>query len=480
MGESLKDKTAKGLFWGLLNNGTNQILNAAFGILLARLLVPEDYGIMAMLTIFTAIAGNLQSSGFSTALINMKNATQRDYNAVFWFNVLTSIAIYIILAFCAPLIADYYHQPCLVVLSRIVFFSFVIGSFGIVPNAYMTKHLMVREMAIVSFVSMVISGIAGVAFAFMGMGYWSFAWQQIIQIFLFNIGRYYYISWRPDWKIDFSPIRRMFSFSIKILITMIINTLNANVLVLFIGRMFTTHSLGNYSQGNKWSTMAYQMISGMLQQVAQPVFATAADEDERELRIFRKMIRFSSFLAFPALFGLALISKEFVLILVGAKWAGSILMMQILCISGAFFPLYAIYQNLVVGKGRSDMYMWCNILQVVFQTALIFALYRFGILMMVIGYAIFNIVWILPWHYFAHRIIGITLWQVVSDILPFLLASAGVMVVTYIITMPISALWLLLLIRIPMAAALYYAVMKMARVEILDECTQFILKKFRK
>ena len=480
MGDTLKEKTAKGLFWGLLNSGITQLLSMLFGFFLLRLLSPEDYGIMSMLTIFTAIAGNLQSSGFSTALVNMKNATQRDYNAVFWFNVLMSVTVYIVLACCAPLIADYYHQPCLVLLSRVVFFSFVLGSFGIVPNAYMTKHLMIREMTIVGFAAMVTSGIAGIIFALLGMGYWSFAWQQVVMIFVLNFGRYYYIPWRPDWKIDFSPIKKMFSFSVKILLTMIINTLNTNVLILFIGRLFTPRALGNYAQANKWDTMVYQMISGMLQQVAQPVFASVADENERERRIFRKMVRFSAFLAFPALFGLALVAREFVVVTIGDKWLESVPMMQVLCISGAFFPMYTIYQNLVVGKQRSDIYMWCNILQVIVQTAVIFALYRYGIFVMVIGYSIFNIVWILPWHYFAHRIIGITFVQVVCDILPFLLASAGVMVVTYLLTMQITLLWLLLVVRIVLAAVLYYAVMKIAKVQILDECMQFVMKKIKK
>ena len=195
MSETLKEKTARGLFWGTLNSGTTQILNLVIGVFLARILSPGDYGIVGMLAIFTAIAGNLQSSGFSNALINIKEPTHGDYNAVFWFNILTSISIYIILFFCAPLIAWFFHVPALTNLSRFIFLTFVMSSFGIVPNVIMTKDLMIKELAISSNVALVLSGVTGITMALMGMTYWSLAWQQLIYITVMNIYRYYYCYW---------------------------------------------------------------------------------------------------------------------------------------------------------------------------------------------------------------------------------------------------------------------------------------------
>ena len=174
MAESLKDKTAKGLMWGALNSGTTQLLNLFFGIFLGRLLSPADYGLVGVLSIFSLIAGNLQSSGFSTAVVNMKAPQHRDYNAVFWFNVLMSACLYGVLFFCAPLIALFFHQPELTVLSRVVFLSFFISSFGISMNAYMTKNMMQREMAIVSIAALIISGITAISMALaehMGQGH---------------------------------------------------------------------------------------------------------------------------------------------------------------------------------------------------------------------------------------------------------------------------------------------------------------------
>ena len=169
MAESLKEKTAKGLFWGAMNSGSTQVLNILFGIFLARLLSPADYGIIGILTIFTLIAGNLQSSGFTQALVNIRKPTDNDYNSVFWFNVLVSLTMYVVLFFCAPLIADFFHQPCLTSLSRFVFLSFFISSFGIDQNGYMMKNMMNKEITIVNFMALISSNVVGLVLAFNGM-----------------------------------------------------------------------------------------------------------------------------------------------------------------------------------------------------------------------------------------------------------------------------------------------------------------------
>lgn len=478
--ESLKEKTAKGLFWGALNSGTTQILNIIIGIFLARLLSPSDYGIIGMLTIFTAIAGNLQSSGFSTALINIKNPTDNDYNSVFWFNILTSIAIYIVLFFCAPLIAKFFHQECLTLVSRFVFLSFVIGSLGITPNAFMTKHLMIKEMTIIGFISLTVSGIAGIFLAIKGMAYWSLAWQQIIYISILNIGRFYYTSWKPSLRIDFSPIKRMFNFSVKILITMIVNTFNNNILTFIFGRLFTAKTVGNFTQAYKWDNMAYSFVANTMQQIAQPIFASLTEEEDRERRVFRKMMRFSAFLSFPAMFGLALVAKEFIIITISAKWIDSVILLQILSISGAFFPFYTLYQNLIIGHGRSGIYMWCNTFQIIAQIIIMLFSYKYGIVVMVMGYSLFNILWLLVWQHFAFKIIKLRLLDTIMDIIPYMLASACVMAITYFATYFISNNIILLVSRMIIAGLIYFLIMKLAHVEILNECIRFAKHKNKK
>ena len=485
--DNLKEKTAKGLLWGALNSGTMQVLNLVFGIFLARMLSPHDYGIVGVLTIFTLIAGNLQSSGFTQGLTNIKQPTANDYNSVFWFNISVSIVCYIILFFCAPLIAWFFHSDELIPLSRFVFLGFLISSFGITRNAIMFKQIMARERAITGFISLLISGACGIVLAYNGFAYWSLAVQSVMFSLIQNICRYYYTRdiWRPSLHIDMSPVKRMFPFSVKVLVTSIINTINNNVLTFIFGNLFPMKTVGNFSQAMKWDTMAYTTISGTIEQVAQPILVEISDDKDRELRVFRKMMRFTAFLVFPCLFGLSLVAEEFILVTISSKWVDSVPLLQILCIGGAFMPFYTMYQHLVISAGRSDIYMWCNIGQIILQIAIIIAFHSYGIVTMVIAYTAFTIAWLGIWHIFAKRLIGIRYRDLFKDIAPFMLASAGVMVITHYLTTLLSnniipyiaSPFILLPLRIVIAAALYYAVMKLARAKIMDECISYVKRK---
>ena len=476
--ENLKEKTAKGLLWGAVNNGTMQVLNLLVGIVVLRQLTPEDTGLIGMLAIFSAIAGNLQSSGFSTALINEKKPTDQQYNSVFWFNILMSFLLYTILFMAAPLIAWFFHQPRLTDLSRFLFLSFFISSFGISTNAYMVKNMMNREIAIINITALVLSGGTAILMALNGMAYWSLAWQQVVNSVILVAGRFCYVKWRPTLKFTFDYIRQTFSFSMKILITMIVSTVNQNLLTVLFGRLFRdVRVVGNFFQAYKWDSMAFQTVGGMVGQVAQPVLVDVREEKDRELNIFRKMLRFTAFLSFPVLFGLALVAHEFILCTIGAEWAGCVPLLQILCISGAFMPMYTLYQNLVISHGRSDINMWLNVGQIVLQLGIIMLLYQQGIIIMVIGYTTFNIVWLGAWQLYARRMIGLRFRHTAKDVVPFMLCGAGVMALTYMATLTIGNLYLLLSVRALVAAVLYYGVMRLLNVAILRECMQFIKKK---
>ena len=482
--DNLKEKTAKGLFWGALNNGTIQVLNVLIGIMLGRKLSPEEWAPIGMIAIFSAIAGNLQSSGFSTAIINMKSPTSNDYNAVFWFNTLVSALVYLVLFACAPWIAWFFEQPCLTDLSRFIFLAFFISSFGISTNAYMMKNMMQREMTIVGITALIISGLTAITLAFLGYSYWSLAWQQVVNAFVLVVGRWYYVKWRPCFKVDFTPIRQTFRFSMNILITMIINTVNNHILTFVFGKLFTRtpQVVGNFFQAFKWDTMAYQTVGGTIEQVAQPVLVNLRDDEDesREVRVFRKMMRFTAFLAFPAMFGLSLVSEEFILATIGPKWIDCVPLLRVLCIGGAFMPFYSLYKNLIISQGRADLNMWLNISQIVLQFILIFATYQQGILMVVYAYSILNVVWLLAWQFFAHRLIGLQLVHVLKDTLPFALISGAVMLISYVPTTQITNVYLLLALRIVLAAVLYVGVMKLLRVKIMDECIKFLSKKMNK
>lgn len=481
MAESLKDKTAKGFLWGFLNNSTMQVLNAVFGVILARKLSQDDYGLIGMMAIFTAIAASLQDSGFVSALTNRKNPTHQDYNSVFWFNIGVSACMYILFFCSAPLLAIFYNEPLLTPLFQYYSLAFFAASFSIVPRAILFKQIRQKELAVVTIVALFLSGIVGVSMAFMDMAYWGLATQSICYTALVSIISWYISGWRPSLQITFQPIREMFGFSSRMLLTNIFNQLNNNIFAVVLGRFYTKSEVGLYNQANKWNTMGASTITGMVQGVAQPAFVQVGDDVQRLRRVFSKMLRFTCFVSFPAMFGLALVAPEFIVILITDKWLGSAMLMRILCVGGAFLPITALYQNIIVSRGKSQTYMWNTIAQGLTILTSILLIHFMGgdIELMVYTYIAIVILWIGIWNYFVWREIRFSLIQTLRDILPFMVITTATMIVTYYATLGISNIYILLATRIAVATAIYLLLMWVCGAKILRECAGYILKKNR-
>jgi len=480
MNETLKEKTAKGLFWGGLSNGVQQLLNLVFGIFLARILDANDYGMVGMLTIFSQIAASLQESGFIAAIANKKEVTHRDYNAVFWFSTLAGLVLYIILFFCAPLIANFYDEPALIPLARFSFLTFFISSFGIAPRAVLFRNLKARESAIASVTALSISGVIGIILAYNGMSYWGLAIQTFIFATVVMLLSWYFAKWKPEFSINFAPLREMIGFSSKLLITTIFMHINNNLFSVLFGKFFSAAEVGNYTQANKWNTMGHSFISNTIQSVAQPVLAQVREEKERQKNIFRKMLRFTAFISFPLMLGLSLVSRELIVITITEKWLAAAAIMQILCIDGAFNPIMKLYTHLIISKGKSNIFMWNTIILSLVQLVVMLLLHPYGVRTMIIVFVIINTLWLMVWHYFAWREIRITCWEALKDILPFALTAVLVMGVAYFATLSIENIYLLCISKIIIAAPLYIGILWLMNANILKECMDFLRKKFIK
>lgn len=472
---TLKEKTAQGLLWGGLNSGIQQLVGLAFGIVLGRLLSPSDYGMMAMISIFSLVATALQDSGFRTALTNIEHPKHEDYNSVFWFNIIMASSLYVILFLAAPLIGEYYHTPRVVPLCRYAFLSIVIASFGTAQSAYLFKHLRAKQQAEAGALAVILSSLTGVGMAFAGMAYWSLATQGLVYVGINTLLQWHFSPWRPSIHgITFAPVRRKFRFSCKILATTIMTHVNNNVLNILLGHYFTPRDTGNYNQAYQWNTKCYSLVQSMVAQVAQPVLVSLNGEEGRQKDVFRKMMRFTAFITFPLLFGFGLVAKEFIVTAIGEKWLASAQLIQILCLSGATMPLSTLFSNMIISKGRSGTFFWCTFTLGLVQIATMIMIWPMGIRTMVIAYTLLNTSWLLVWLFFVRRLIGYGYWMFFCDVMPFALAAAGVMGVAYVATMPLSNLIALLISRFIIAVVLYYVVMKIARVKILAECERFV------
>ena len=477
MPETLKSKTAKGLLWSGLSNGMVQLLTLVFGIILSRKLSQEDYGMIGMLAIFSAVAACTQEGGFISALNRKEKVTHRDYNAVFWCSIITSTAFYTLFFFAAPLIAWFYNEPRLTSLARYSFLSFLFVSFSIAPRAYIFKNMMVRQSSIISIVSILLSGIVGVIMAMNGFAYWGIATQQIVFTLSVSILNYWYSGWRPTWHIDLRPIRDIIGFSSKLIVTNILTSANTNLLPVILGRFYIVQTVGDFTQGNKWNTMGHSLITNMLYSVAQPVLTKTDENQERQKYVFRKLLRFTAFVSFPVMLCLALVSEEFIVILITDKWINSAYILQVLCISGAVMPICSLFSNLLISRGQSTTYMWCTMALLFAQLLALWFCVPYGISRMVQAYTVLNIGWVFVWFFFVRHEISLTLIEVVKDVSPYAILSSAIVCAAYVITLNIDNIYARLILKVSFVGICYCVMLWILRSTIFKEIILFITKK---
>lgn len=479
---SLKQKTAQGLIWGGFSNGVVQLLQAVFGVWILNIITPEDSGKVAALVIFSNIASVLQESGFTAALANKREPTHEEYNAVFWFNIIVGITLYIILFFAAPFIADFYHEPVLCPLGRFAFLSFVFSCFGTAQRAYLFGHLMVKQTSIMQMASIIISGIAAVCMAYAGWAYWGLAAQSLVYVACITFFAWYFSPWRPTLHIDLGPAWKMFGFSSKLLVNSLAFQFNNNAFGVLLNRFFPGgHIAGIYDNARKWDDRAISTIGGMVQGVAQPVLRDAAGGESRLIPAFRKMLRFTCFVSFPCLLGLALIAEDFIVLLVGEKWHASANMLSLLCIYGAFSPVVTLYSNLVISRGRSTINMVIGLVNCALVWGGIIVLHALGhnLTSMVIFYVSLNIAWLFIWQACTRRLIGLRWWHAFKDIAPFFVFSLGVMTLTWWLTSELNISWTRMFLRIVIVIILYIGSLWLARAQILRESIDYIFHRKR-
>jgi O-antigen/teichoic acid export membrane protein len=475
--ETLKEKTARGLLWSGLAGVVQKTLNLLFGIILARLLTQSDYGMVGLLAIFSEVAGTLQEGGFINALNRRKNICDADYNSVFWFSALTGLTLYCLLFLSAPLIASFYGIEELTALARYVFLGFLITSLGIASRAYVFRNMMVRESAVISVSALIVSSCIGIVMAANGFSYWGIATQSISYNLLSTGANIIVARWRPSLDISFKPVREMFGFSSRLVMTSIVNIAKANFFPMILGKLFTPYDVGNYTQADKWNFMGWSTIAGMCNSVGQPVFARTADDHIRQLRILRKLLRFTAFLAFPAMFGLGIVAHELIVILLTERWAEAADLLCWLCIAGACLPISTVFINLLVSQGRSDIYMWGSIaLSVLMLPGMIAAAFH-GIGAMTGVYILIHIVEVGLWFWFVSRETGLTVANMVSDLSPYLLLSLTLAAVTTMIASPIASIYLRLAVKIVIMFSGYCITLWALRSEIFLESIKYFFKR---
>ncbi|MDR1860698.1 MAG: lipopolysaccharide biosynthesis protein [Bacteroidales bacterium] len=470
---SLKQKTARGIFWGGFSSSLRQLLTFVFGMYMARILNDTDYGMVGVLAVFTGIANALTESGFSSALVNKATPDHKDYNAVFWFSTLVSVTLYVIAFACAPLIALYFNKPELVAVSRTLFIIFILNGLSIIPYTILFKQLKTKQTAIIDVVAGTGSLSVGLLMAWMGYGYWAIVAQTITQFLLVTVLRFSMAHWRPTLDFDFAPLKAMFPFGSKLLITNMFMQAVDNIFSIILGRFYTFNQVGQYTQGRKWGQLGSMFLGGLIGRVVQPALAHANDSLQRQTGILRKLIRFNAFISFPLMLGLAFVAREFTIVTVGDKWLPTVPIMQLFCVWFAFSFLWTMYSSLVFTRGKSDIFMYTVITIGLLQLLAVWLLRRYELLTMLAVFIALYFVGLLVWHHHVYRLIGLRLRDVVKDIAPYLTITLFCFSVAWLLTRHIENLYLLLLAKILISATLYLLLLHLFKSVIFNECKEF-------
>lgn len=352
---SLKNKTRKGVFWSSFNTFFNQGLTFIFGVVLARLLTPDDYGTIGILTIFITVISIFVDSGFSVALIGKKDKKPEDFDTQFYFNIFIGFFCYVFLFILAPVIADIYSAPLLCPLLRVFAIKIIIQSFGIVQTAFYSIKLDFKTPAVVAIVANICTGIIGIVLAYNGFGVWALVAQQLASQLIVVCAYWALSSWKPKRNFSKESFKYLFGFGSKILGSSLIQTIYNNIYPLVIGGKFGAADLGLYSRANHFAQLPSANIAQVLTSVAFPVLSSVNSDRERVLSIYTRILKVTAFVVFPLMVYLAVIASPIIELLLGPKWMGCVLMLQIICFALLWQPISAVNQSILKVLNRPDL-----------------------------------------------------------------------------------------------------------------------------
>lgn len=416
--ESLKNKTKKGLAWSMIERFATQGVQFLFGIILARLLSPDDYGIIAMPLVFLAIAQCIIDSGFSTALIRKPELTEDDLSTAFYFNIGIGILCYAVLFFTSPLIADFYHTPILSSLLKVTALAALFNPLCAVQQAILTRKIDFKTQAIVSLSGAVVSGIVGLYMAYNGFGVWSLVFQQVGGYVMRTILLWVLGKWKPKRQWSWESFHYLWGFGSKMLGSGLLETIYNNIYPIVIGKYFSAQDLGNYTRAQQFSSLPSSNLTGVLQRVTFPVLSCIQNEDERLAKNYRKILKLSAFLIFPLMLMLSAIADPLIRILLTDKWEGCIILLQIICFQMMWYPIHAINLNLLQVKGRSDLFFRLEVIKKVIGVFIMFITIPNGIIWMVSGGIVSSMFALVINTYYTGKLINVGYFNQMRDLIP--------------------------------------------------------------
>ena len=464
---SLKKNTQKGLIWSTAGNIANQGIRFVFGVILARLLSPNDYGAIGILAVFMSVVSVFIDCGFSQALIRKQDRTQKDFSTEFLFNIVVGILGYLILYVTAPLIAKFYDMPILTSVLRVLSLGIIINSFCVVQSAQFAIRLDFKTPAKLAVSTQLFSGVIGITMAYCGWGIWALVFQQVSGSLLNAILLWILAGWRPTLEFSKESFRYLWGYGSKILGASLIQQIYDNIYPLVIGKAFTASILGLYSRAQGFASLPSGNISGVLSNVTFPILCKIANDEKRLVDTYRRMIKSTAFIVFPLMIGMAASASPIVKMLLNEQWYGCIILLQLLCFALIWQPLSSLQLNVLKIIGRTDVVLKLEIYKRSFGLLTIFMSIPFGVIGMCIGFILFYVYSFSLNTYFISRILRFSFRHQIMDLFPLWFNSIVMGGLVWSLTfIPINNIFLFMLC-IVVGTVYYYVSSRLLNCEVL-------------
>ena len=468
------------MFWNAINRFSSQGIQFVFNILIARILLPEDYGAIALLGIFMAVSQAFIDSGFANALIRKTDRTDKDYNTVFYFNIVIASFFCAILWFTAPAIARFYDTPILTKAMRIICFNLVINAFGAIQHTRLTIDINFKSKAIISIITISVVGAVGLWMAVHGYGIWTLVFQSLVSSSLNTVLAWTFVKWRPRLVFSWNSLKEMFPFGSKLLVSSLFDTIWGNMYNIVIGKVMNPAALGVYNRAESFATFPSSNIYGLVQGVSYPVLCSIQDDRQRLRETFRKFVRLFAYIVFPMMIGLAVVADPFIRLVLTDTWQESIPYLQILCFALMWYPLDAINITFPNVLGHSEYYLRGVVANKVISLLTLLITIPFGLKALCIGQVVTYIVFLFVNSFYTGRLIRYNVFHQLKDISPILILSIFMGLVVFFVTRLVSPTWLKLLLGILSGVIVYWCASVVLKLEEYRFLRDLVLQRIEK
>lgn len=442
MSKSIRTQLLNGIVWSTFEKVSVKGTSFVIGIILARLLSPEDYGLLGMLGVFIAVSNVFIESGLAKALIQKKNCTDTDYSTVFFVNIIISLVLYAILFFASPFIASFYREPSLSIITKVLALNFIIGSFNIVQRAKLMIAFDFRSLAQINLLGTIMGGVVGIAMAYLEWGVWSLIAQVLTSTLVMSLFFPFYSNWKPLFVFSMNSLKRLFGFGSKLLASGVITVVYNNISTICIGKFYQSTQLGFYTRATQFSEMIAWTINDILGTVTFPALCQLQDEREKMLTLYRKSLFYTAVVIFPVMILLSLLAKPLILLLLTEKWLPCVFLLQILCLARMFTPLSAINMNILNAVGRSDLFIKLDVIKMSYSIVALIITIPMGMKAIVIGNLLVTFIGFFVNAYFPGRMFGYGAMQQIIDFRHIIYSVMLMLIVVAIYLQFVSNPWL--------------------------------------